>query len=162
MTDKNAEKIAALERKVAELERAAKPPEPYKPDPDWRRYDPTANMRMPDSALRAMVNAVPDNFLRDIVRDNRAPQTPSMIPGSQQMGNVRPAGGGTGWVDSTPLGPSPHQRYVDQQIDAQEARDRQERIQQAAQAETARKFAERSEQLDRATEQTRKLVGSKP
>ena len=74
-----------------------------------------------------------------------------------------PRGGGTGWVDPTPLGPSIHQRYVDAQLDHQDARDRQERIQQAASAETARKFAEQSEKLNQLIEQTnKKLAGQKP
>jgi len=47
-------------------------------------------MCMPPSALAAMVNAVPDRMLRDIVHDNRGPRTPTgMIPRSQQ-----PTGGG--------------------------------------------------------------------
>jgi hypothetical protein len=158
--------IAANNRRIEELERKAKPPEPIKEDPNWRRYDPTANMTMPLSTLREMVNAVPDSVMRGILRDNRAPNTPSMrSPGDQVTGASRGSapGGGTGWVDPVPLGPSPHARYVDAQIDAQDRKDRQERVQQAAQSEASRRFVEQSKKLDRAIEQTRKqLTEPKP
>jgi hypothetical protein len=84
MTKKS--EIAALKKRVAELERATKPlePKPFVPAP-YQRYDPTANMRMPDSALRAMVEAVPDRLMRDVIRDNRAPSGPtSAIPKSSE------------------------------------------------------------------------------
>ena len=125
----NADEIAALRARIEQLERAAKPP--AEPDlKNFQRYDPTARMTMPASVLREMAAAVPDNFVRDIaMRDGRAPTGPSsqgVIPSSQQVSNVR-LGGGTGWQAPIPLGPSPHQRYVDAQLDAQDARDRAER-----------------------------------
>ena len=163
MTQK--EELAALKKRVAELEAMAKPPEPAKPfvpEPPWH-YDPTANMSMPPSALREMVNAVPDNVIRDIaMRDNRGPTgRPGMIPSShQQPTSLRPsAGDGTGWAREIPLGPSMHQRYVDQQLDAAAARDKAERIQQATSAETARRIAEQGEKLERLIEQNKRLMG---
>src|SRR5262249_44877864 len=128
-----AEKIAALEREVAALKDAAKPPEPFKPEP-YQQYDPTAGMCMPRSTMLEMARAVPDRMMREIaLRDARAPTgRPGMIPdSSQQVSNVRGgnvAGSGTGWAREIPLGPSPHQRYVDAQLDAQDAKDRQERL----------------------------------
>ena len=101
---------------------------------------------MPPSALRAMVEAVPDRMMRDIaLRDARAPTGPSAqgaIPSSQQMSNVRGAnvaGSGTGWAREIPLGPSMHQRYVDAQLDAQDAKDRRELIEQKAREQAALK-----------------------
>jgi hypothetical protein len=83
MTKKDDE-LAALKARVEELERAAKPPEPFKPQP-YQRYDPTANMRMPDSALRDMIAGEPRNFMRDVIRDSRAPSGPTgMIPKSNE------------------------------------------------------------------------------
>jgi hypothetical protein len=35
-------------------------------------------MSMPPSALAAMVAAVPDRLIKDIVRDNQAPRGPTM------------------------------------------------------------------------------------
>jgi len=158
MTQK--EELAALKARVAELEAKAKPPKPFEPEPPWH-FDPTANMSMPPSALREMVNAIPDNVIRDIaMRDNRAPTgRPGVIPGSQQPASPRPsAGDGTGWAREIPIGLSPHQRYVDAQLDAQDAKDRQERIQQAASVEGARKVAEQSEKLQRLIEQNARLM----
>jgi hypothetical protein len=46
------DEIAALKARVEELERANKPPKPFVPEP-YQRYDPTAGMSMPRSALEA-------------------------------------------------------------------------------------------------------------
>jgi hypothetical protein len=91
-------------------------------------------MTMPPSVLAEMVKAVPDRMLRDIVHDNRAPTgRPGMIPSSQQASSAGPsAGDGKGWAREIPLGPPAGIRYVDQQIDAQDAKDRAERSQQQA------------------------------
>jgi hypothetical protein len=132
MTEQEKDKIAALEARVAELEEKAKPkpePEPFKPQP-YQRYDPTEGMRMPPSALQAMVAAEPRGFMKAVVHDNRAPTgRPPMIPSSQQISGG--SGGGdaapvnkSGWVDAAPIGPPPGIRYVDAQIDEQDRRDR--------------------------------------
>ena len=140
--------LAEQKAKVEALERANKPKEPFKPQP-YEPIDWTARMSMPPSALRAMVEAVPDRVIRDIaMRDARAPQGPSSqgaIPSSQQVSNVHPGGvpgGGTGWAREIPFGPSVHQRYVDAQLDAQDARDKAERIRQDAQLKAMEKLAE--------------------
>jgi hypothetical protein len=145
---KQTDELAALKAGVEQLERANKPPEPFKPAP-YEPIDWTARMSMPPSALRAMVEAVPDHVIRDIaMRDGRAPTGPSSqgaIPSSQQVSNVRPGGvpgGGTGWAREIPLGPSMHQRYVDAQLDAQDARDKAERIRQDAQLQAMQRLAE--------------------
>jgi hypothetical protein len=110
------EELAKLKARVAELERANKPPEPFKPEP-YQRYDPTAGMSMPRSVMQEMAAAIPDHVVRNIaMRDNRAPTGPSSqgaIPSSQQVSNVRGTGGvpggGTGWAHEVPL--SPDQRH---------------------------------------------------
>ena len=96
---------------------------------------------MPDSALRAMVAAVPDNIMRDVVRDNRAPTTPATIPSSQSTGPRPSAGDGTGWGAAAPIGPPPSLRYVDAQLDVQDAKDKAERIRQDAQLRAMEKLA---------------------
>jgi hypothetical protein len=64
------EELAALKREVEELKAKLAPPKPFTPEP-FQRYDPTAGMSMPPSALAAMVNAEPRGFMAGVVRDNR-------------------------------------------------------------------------------------------
>jgi hypothetical protein len=107
----NEEELAALKKKVEELEAKVSPPkeEPFKPEPH-QRYDPTEGMRMPLSALQAMVAAEPRGFMAAVLHDNRAPTgRPGMIPNSQQ-GSSGPAnvpGGGTGWAHEVKLSNPP-------------------------------------------------------
>ena len=136
-----------MKARVEELERKAKPPEPFKPDPNWRPYDPTAGMSMPLSALAAMVNAEPRGFMAGVVRDNRGPTGPTgAIPRSQQAGSgggsANVPGSGTGWAREIPIGPPPGLRYVDAQLDAQDAKDRQELIEKKAREQAMQKLAE--------------------
>jgi hypothetical protein len=142
----NKDEIAALRKRIEELEAKAKPPKPFVPEP-YQPIDWTARMSMAPSALRAMVEAVPDRVLRDIVRDNRAPTGPTgAIPNSQQSsgggGSANVPGSGTGWAREIPIGPPPGIRYVDQQLDAQDQKDRQELIEKKAREQALLKFAE--------------------
>jgi len=61
------------------------------------------------------------------VGDNRAPTSPGMIPREQPTG---PAGGAPsptpGYSEPRPLSPPPGIRWVDAQLDAQDAKDRAE------------------------------------
>jgi hypothetical protein len=132
MTKKDDE-LAKLKARVEELERAAAPPKPFVPEP-YQRYDPTAGMSMPR-------RAVPDHVLREIaMRDNRAPTgRPGMIPTNQQSsgggGSANVPGSGTGWAHETPIGPPPGIRYVDAQLDAQDAKDRAELVRRLGKGE---------------------------
>jgi hypothetical protein len=125
----NKDEIAELKARVAELERANKPPV-FKSEP-YQRYDPTAGMSMPKSTMLEMAAAVPD--MREIaMRDNRAPTGPSsqgVVSSSQMVSNVR----GSGWAREIPIGPPPGVNYADRLMDAQDAKDRHERIAQDAQ-----------------------------
>jgi hypothetical protein len=136
----NEEKIAALEREVAELKAAVAP----KPEPDWRERERAdaehqdrvhqmrerqANAWMPPSAVQDLVAGEPKGFMAGVVQDNRnAPTSPTgMIP-TQREGS---AGGsavspGTGYVAPTPLGPQPGIGWVDAQMIADEVRQRAE------------------------------------
>jgi hypothetical protein len=51
-----------------------------------------------------------------------------MVPSSQQISGSSGAApvNKSGWVDAAPIGPPPGLRYVDAQLDAQDARDRAE------------------------------------
>jgi hypothetical protein len=117
-------RIAALERKVAELERANTPPPP---PPDWTPPpNPIDRLSMDRSVMREMAKACPDSFVKDIVGDHRAPPGPSMsgVPSSQQLSNVRGAGRGTGWSEPTPLSNPPGTRLIDAIAIADEVRQR--------------------------------------
>jgi hypothetical protein len=158
------EELAALKREVEELKAKLSPPKPFVPKPH-EPYDPTAGMCMPPSALRAMLAAEPSNFMRDVVRDNRAPRTPTAtIPRSQQhpAGSVAASGSGTGWAHETPIGPPPGLRYVDAQLDAQDAKDRAELIEREAKLQATQKVTEQIETMKKQTEALAKLAEGKP
>jgi hypothetical protein len=111
-TDAKKDDLDALKARVAELERAAKP-EPY--IDDWvPPPHPIDRISMPMSAMREMAQAVPDNVVRAVVGDNRAPQGPTSqgVPSSQTVSHVhRPVG--TGWVEPAPLSNPPGTHLVD-------------------------------------------------
>jgi hypothetical protein len=111
---------------------------------------------MPDSALRAMVAAVPDRLMRDIVKDHvgapTGPTTMNPSSTSQRGGPANVPGSGTGWAYEIPLGPPPGIQHVDAQIDAQDAKDRAERIEQQAQLEAMAKLAEQTETVNKKIE----------
>jgi hypothetical protein len=140
MTD-TADKIAKLEAEVAALREKISPPKSdfvEMSDAEWidrqhqareRRMNFASNFHPDD--LRAMEAACPTDLVRSIaLRDARAPTGPagSAIPSSQPVSNVRTGGGSStpGWVDPRPLGPPPGIRWVDAQLDAQDAKDRAE------------------------------------
>jgi hypothetical protein len=124
------EELAALKARVAELERASKPPAPFT-DPDWQPpINPLDRLSMPRSAMREMARACPDSFVKDIVGDHRVVQGPSasgVVPSSQQLSNVRGAGRGTGWSEPVPLSNPPGTQWVDALAIADEVRQRAEK-----------------------------------
>jgi hypothetical protein len=72
---------------------------------------------------RAMYEAVPDSLMRDIVNDHRRGVSPPSSLATTPGEPPRPPRG-TGWADPAPLGPPPGINYIDQMMDAQDARDR--------------------------------------
>jgi hypothetical protein len=109
MTDKD--ELAALKKRVEELEAKAKPPEPAKPfvPAPYQRYDPTEGMRMPPSALREMVQHPCNQVMRGVILDRHAPTgRPGMIPSQQSSGGGGSggpsAGDGTGWANEVKIG----------------------------------------------------------
>jgi hypothetical protein len=121
MTDKKDE-IAELRAEVEKL-KAAQP----KPKPSWEdqaRADEehrsrihamrerSANTWMPPSAVQALVEGEPKGFMREVaLRDGRAPNTPAMIPRTnQQPSDVRPRTGSSEPVPiSVPGGTRTHE-----------------------------------------------------
>jgi hypothetical protein len=87
------ERIAALEKELKEL-KGEKPKPIAEP---WQPIDWTARMSMPPSAIKAMVDAVPDRLVRDLVNDFRQsrPEPSSMRDPPSPREPVK----GTGWVE---------------------------------------------------------------
>jgi len=146
--DKQAKEIAQLKSEVEALKAAQpKPPEPgsrpltkEEQDAFAREMDGWRQQResyVPPWLREACAGGVRDSDVRGIVGAARAPIGPTtMAPSSPPDVGVRRggvAGGGTGWAREIPPGPSHHQRYVDAQLDAADARDKAERIKQEAQ-----------------------------
>jgi hypothetical protein len=150
--------LAALRREVEELKAKAEvKPEPSAEERERARLawiDEMHQLRegrmkaaTPPSVVRDFA-VLDDNLVKEIaLRDARAPTGPSsqgVIPSSQQMSNVHTGGKSStpGWAREIPLGPSPHQRYVDAQLDAQDAKDRAELIERDARLKAMQKLAE--------------------
>jgi hypothetical protein len=125
------ERLAASEKRVAELEAKLRgePPRRQTPEPH-KPYDPTANFGMPRSAVQAMAAAVTDRLMADLRSDALKPNP---VTGTSQAqltkgGNDRvQIQRGSGWVDAKPLTSPPGLNYVDQQLDAQHRIDAAER-----------------------------------
>jgi hypothetical protein len=163
MTKKD--ELAALRKRIEELEAKAKPPEPkpFTPEP-YQRYDPTAGMSMPRSTMMEMARAVPDHVLRDIaMRDNRAPTgRPGMIPDNQQPTSPRPSvGDGTGWQAPTPISSPPGVALCDKLMDHADAVDRAALIEREARFKAMEKMTEQTEKLRQQTEALAKRMEQK-
>jgi hypothetical protein len=148
--DKQAKEIAALKKKVEALEAAQpKPADPgsrpltKQEQDDYQVWlDKLRQQResfVPGWLREACRGGVSDADARAIAGAARAPTGPTtMAPSSPPVTGARSGGGnvpggGTGWSREIPIGPSIHQRYVDAQLDAADARDKAERIKQEAQ-----------------------------
>ena len=123
-----------LKKRVAELEKAAKPPEPFVPMPMPRR-DLTEGASMPPSAMKAMVDALPSSFFSDLRADARKPNP---VTGGPNPGPQPQAQRGSGWVEPRPLESPPGVALADRLVDAQDARDRAELIERELKLAKAR------------------------
>jgi hypothetical protein len=127
MSDDLAAKIAALEAKVEELERKAKPPAPFKSD-----YVPPSPNRlidrisMPPSAMADLVNCVGDGTIKEIVKSGGVAvlQSTTTTPTPTRVAEQNRSG----WRDAQPLSNPPGVAIADRLVDAQDARDRAELI----------------------------------
>jgi hypothetical protein len=138
MTDK--EELAALKKKVEELEAKVSPPKSTfvpKTDAEWidemhRMREGRMSMATPPSVARYFADQ-DDRMVKEIaLRDARAPTGPSsqgVIPSSQSMSNVRTGGSSStpGWVDPTPLRNPDGTNWVDAIAIADDVRQRKER-----------------------------------
>src|SRR5262245_11398028 len=112
------ERIKQLEEEVARLKGEERKP-PSKP---WPKWDPTEGMRMPPSALAAMVAAVPDRLMADIVADNRRGLEPRSIIPPEPRPKLQTKG--SGFVDPIPLRSPPGIEILDRVMDRQDELDK--------------------------------------
>jgi hypothetical protein len=142
--DETAERVAALERELADQKAKVKALEAAqpKPEPTWeereaasaRFRDEMHQMRegrmayaMHPSVVRDMAGGVSEADCADLRRASHRPTGPSSagaIPSSQQVSNVR--GTGTGWQAPIPLSNPPGTNWVDAIAIADDVRQRAE------------------------------------
>jgi hypothetical protein len=130
MTDETADKIAALEREVAELKAAQPKPQPSREDQEratakW--IDEMHQMRegrmrfaTPPEVVRDLT-VLDDRMVKEIaLRDARAPTgRPGAIPTEPGGGPPSSSKSSTpGWIDPRPLGPQPGIDLIDKGVNA--------------------------------------------
>jgi hypothetical protein len=134
MTDTKSE-LAALKKKVEELEAKVSPPKStFVPmsDEEWRdrmhqMRERQANTWTPPNVIREMAQHPCNQVMAGVIQDRHAPSSASgMVPSSGTSSASRGAGDGTGYVDPRPLGPQPGIGWVDAQLIADEVRQRAE------------------------------------
>jgi hypothetical protein len=149
-SNKQADKIAALERELAEVKAAQDKAKPI----DWaaeeratREYmsqmhdmrERRMSLATPPSVIRDFADGVSEANCRAIAATARAPTGPTtMAPSSPPVTGVRSGGGnvpgsGSGWAREIPLSSPPGVAQADRLMDAQDAKDKAERIREAAQ-----------------------------
>ena len=135
----NDEKIAALEREMAELKAKVSPPKStFVPmsDAEWidqmhQAKERRMSMATPPSVGWDLAAAEPKGFMAGVLHDNRAPFGPSsqgVIPSTQQLSNVHPGGASAtpGWVAPSPLSNPPGVALADRLMDHHDKLDRAE------------------------------------
>jgi hypothetical protein len=135
--------LEELKKRIAALEKAAKPPEPKPAEPfvsNYRPRDWTEGMSMPANARAAMMAAVPEGLMSALRADARLPNPvtspASMIPAANEPSQIKR---GRGWVASTPLGPPAGIERVDEICKAQDRIDKTELAMKMAKSEAALK-----------------------
>src|SRR5262245_31348884 len=114
------DQIAALQAQIDAL-KAAQRPRGVAPLSTMGSsgIDYTAQMALPSSAVRALAGAVDGSVIAGIVGDNQKAALRQAPPASR----AAPAKRGNGWADARPITSPEGLRYVDAQLDAQDARD---------------------------------------
>jgi hypothetical protein len=129
-----------LADRIAKLEEAAKPPEPFKSEYQGP-IDYTAGMTMPKSALEAMVNSS-RSYMADLRADARKPnpiQASTSPITSSPSTQSEPQRRGTGWREEAPLGPPAGIEHCDRMMDVQDAKDKAELAMKLAKVELSKR-----------------------
>jgi hypothetical protein len=121
MSDKDAE-LDALKAQVKELRDRLDPP----PREPWTqpRYDPTEGMSMPASAMKAMIDAIPESVMQGLRTDAFKPNPVTGGPNPQPQPKQRAT---PNWIEERPLESPPGIKHIDAMMDAQDERDKAER-----------------------------------
>jgi hypothetical protein len=145
----NADKIAALEREIAALKATTPAPtiDTTQAAAQWRdemhqlRERRANSFQFSPSVLREMVAACDTATIQDLARHGTV-QSASQAGASGQISSVHGSSGlpGTqnGWRNAAPISPPPGIRWVDAQLDAQDAKDKAARIAEEAQVRAVR------------------------
>jgi len=133
---KATDEIAALKKKVEELEAKVDPPKStFVPmsDEEWRDQMHQAaerrmSMAMPPSVHQYFADGVTPADRADLARIAHAPTSPtSGVPGAQQSGGGPPPSSTPGWSEPRPLTNPPGTNWVDAIAIADDVRQRMER-----------------------------------
>jgi hypothetical protein len=107
--------LAELKARLAALERAAKPPPPFKSD--YVVPNPIDRLSIPASVMADMARAVPDQMMREIVRDHRHATVPVSMTKPAEAAPMPM--NKTGWRESAPLEPPPGQDLIEGLVNAE-------------------------------------------
>jgi hypothetical protein len=130
MSEDLTKRISELERELKELKAKVAPPpvEEKKAEKPWPKYDPTEGMRMPASAVRAMVDVVPD--FRGIAQEQKQMSASGGFLGTETKAAPKEPRRAT----ETPIEPPSGIKYVDQIADHFDRLDKLETMRKIADA----------------------------
>jgi transcriptional regulator with XRE-family HTH domain len=122
-------RLAASEKRVAELERQLRGEQPapqFKPEP-YRPIDYTAGASMDRETKRDLATAIPDDLARDLradlARGNPITQSVAQLTPDRDGGRVQ-IQRGSGWAPERKLEPPPGIAVMDRLMDMQDAIDK--------------------------------------
>jgi hypothetical protein len=119
-----------LRARITQLENRINPPP--RPPSTHQPMDYTANASMPASAMKAMIDAVPDAVMKGIRADAQKPNPVTGYSTAQPTNQVQR---GSGWAKPIPVEPPPGIGLCDRLVDAQDEIDKAELALKLAKAE---------------------------
>src|SRR6476659_870244 len=110
-----------LRARITQLENRINPPP--RPPSTHQPMDYTANASMPASAMKAMIDAVPDAVMKGIRADAQKPNPVTGYSTAQPTNQVQR---GSGWAKPIPVEPPPGVAIADRLMDRQDEIDKAE------------------------------------